>query len=53
MSAQSPQQPSIGYRTVDGKVTKSGTSGPLHLDIWILEKEEDRVESVAVDGPYI
>jgi hypothetical protein len=41
------------HHTVDGQVTKGGTSGPLHLDVWILEEEEDGVESVAVDGPDI
>jgi len=43
----------IEHRTVDCEVPQRGTSGPLHLDIWILEKEEDGVEGVAVDSANI
>jgi len=36
-------------RTVDGEVAQGGTGGTLHLDVGVLEQEEDGLQGVAVD----
>jgi len=34
---------------VDGEVAQGGTGGTLHLDVGVLEQEEDGLQGVAVD----
>lgn len=39
--------------TVHSQVPERRACGPLHLNIRILEEEEDGLQGVAVDLPYI
>jgi hypothetical protein len=36
-------------RTVDGEVAERSACGTLHLDVWVLEEEQNRLEGVAID----
>lgn len=40
-------------RTVDGQVAQGGACGTLHLNVWVLEQEQDGLEGLAVDFPDI
>ena len=38
-----------GRRTVDSEVAERSACGTLHLDVWVLEQEQNRLEGIAVD----
>lgn len=39
--------------TVDGQVAQGCTRGTLHLDVGVLEQEQDGLEGIAVDFAHV
>ena len=51
-SVEFPRLPHCSH-TIDCQVAECRAGSPLYLDIWILQKEQDRFKGISVDFSHI